>query len=293
MPPATVRASGSAQGILWMIASVMLLNCVSAQAKWLSQTLPLEQVLWGRLFFNMVLLAVIFRGSLGRVFRTPVPMLQMARSVLMLLLTLFLFISFHLLPLPQVMGILYLAPIAVTALAVPVLGERVEARMWVAVLIAFAGAMIIIRPGGDFLTLAGTAPLIAVALHAAFQIFTRYMAGKDNSVTTTVFTPVAGTIYFTAVLPWNWSPLGPLEWVLMVGMGVLGTGAHFALVKAFEATEASVVAPYYYVTLFGATFFGYVVFGHVPDALTFAGAGVIAVCGLYIWHLEKRKGAAS
>lgn len=295
--PGTATASTQRvayRGILWMIASVMLLNCVAAQSKWLSQTQPIEQVLWGRFFFNMVLLAVIFRaGGLRRLAHSRAPALQWSRSVLMLVLTLFLFISFHLLPLAQVMGILFLAPIAVTALAVPVLKEKVEGRMWFAVVGGFVGAMIIIRPSGDFLTLAVLAPLAAVACHATFQISTRYMAGRDDALTTTVYTPVAGTLYFTAVLPWHWAPLSPLQWLLMVGMGVFGTGAHFALVKAFEAAPASVVAPYYYVTIFGATLLGYVFFGDVPDALTFVGAAVIAACGLYIWHLENRRGRAA
>src|SRR5690606_25388798 len=111
-----------------------------------SLTQPLEQVLWGRFFFNAVVLALIFRwGGVLRLARSRAPLWQWGRSGLMLVLTLFLFISFHLLPLADAVGVLLLAPIAVTAMAVPVLKERVDRRMWAAVFGGFVGALVIIR----------------------------------------------------------------------------------------------------------------------------------------------------
>lgn len=277
------------RGILWMIAATMMLSGVSVMSKTLTATHPVELVLWGRFFFNTVILLAIFRGGTLRLLRTRALGLQSFRSVLMLLLMLFLFLSFHLMPLASAMGIVTIAPILVTLLAVFLLREKVSRWLWLGVFGGFAGALIIIRPGGDVVTLAALTPLAAAIVHASYQISTRYMAGRDPVLTSVLYTPLAGTLYFTLVLPWSWEPLSGAEWAIMVGMGLVGAASHFAMIKAFESAPASVVAPYYYFILLSSGTMGFLFFGEVPDLWTFVGAAIVVGSGLFIWNLEQRR----
>ena len=287
---AAAEATGShLRGILWMIAATMMLSWVSVISKTLTADHPIEQVLWGRFFFNTLLLVLIFRGATARLLQTRALTLQSVRSAIMLLLMLFLFLSFRLMPIASAMGIVSISPILVTVMAVFLLREKVSAWMWLGVFGGFAGAMIIIRPGSGVMTLAALVPFAAAFVHASYQISTRYMAGRDPVLTTVLYTPLAGTLYYTAILPWHWSPLSAVEWAIMAGMGIVGGASHFAMIKSFESAPASVVAPYYYFILLSSGTMGFLFFGEIPDLWTFVGAAVVAASGLYIWQLEQRR----
>lgn len=287
---ATVTVS-HLRGILWMIAATMMLSGVSVISKTLTADHPIEQVLWGRFFFNTLLLLLIFRGRTVQLLHTRALALQTVRSVIMLLQMLFLFMSFQLMPIASAMGIVSISPILVTVMAVFLLNEKVSGWLWLGVFGGLAGAMIIIRPGSGVMTLAALAPFAAALVHASFQISTRYMAGRDPALTTVLYTPLAGTLYYTLILPWHWSPLSAIEWTIMVGMGIVGGASHFAMIKAFESAPASVVAPYYYCILLSTGTMGFLFFGEIPDLWTFVGGAVVAASGLYIWNLEQRRRA--
>ena len=281
------------RGILWMVLTTLMLNGVNALAKILAETHPIPQVLWARFFFNGVLLALIFRRSIPGLLVSRQPAAQIGRSALMVTVTVFLFISFHLLPLADVTAVIFLSPVLVTALAVPLLGERVDARRWLGVLVGFSGALVIIRPGAGMMELAVIAPLCAALTHACFQIATRKISGRDRAVTTLVYTPLVGFIGCCAIVPWYWVNPDPWGWAQMVAIGLIGGGAHFALIKSFEAAQASTVAPFYYVSLIWATALGYVLFNNLPDLWTVVGAMIITASGLYIFRREQLAAAAA
>ena len=289
--PPTDAPGSHLSGILWMIAATMMLSWVTVISKTLTATHPIEQVLWGRFFFHTLLLGVIFRTQTMQRLQTRALALQSVRSVIMLLLMLFLFLSLQLLPIASAMGIVSLSPILVTVMAVFLLREKVSGWLWLGVFGGFAGAMIIIRPGSGVMTWVALVPFAAAVIHASYQIATRYMAGRDPALTTVLYTPLAGTLYYTLILPWHWSPLDGIEWSIMAGMGLVGSASHFAMIKAFESAPASVIAPYYYFILLSSGTMGFLFFDEIPDLWTFIGAAVVVGSGLFIWNLEQRRRA--
>ncbi len=202
-------------------------------------------------------------------------------------------------------AISFTAPLAVTALSVPLLGEKVGAHRWSAVLAGFLGALVIIRPGmgndgmgndgmgnggmGD-----GTewgAPMLvgSACCTALYQIFTRKLAGQDRAETTNIWSGLVSATVVRVLIPWFWTmPAGPWIWALFLSLGVIGGTGHFLLTKAFERGPAALLSPFNDLRLPGATFTGYFLYRQLPDLAT--GAGVIVVSGLYsAWRENRRR----
>ena len=172
-------------------------------------------------------------------------------------------------------------------MSVPLLGERVGPRRWTGVLIGFAGALIIIRPGTGVMEFAAFLPLGAALCFALYQIATRRLRGIDGPVTTLAFTAVTGTVLTSAIVPFFWTQPDLAGWLLMGSLGILGTAGHFALIKAFESAPVSVIAPLDYTALIWAALFGYFIFDETLDTFTILGGLVITGSGLYILRRES------
>ncbi|MDP6884498.1 MAG: DMT family transporter, partial [Rhodospirillales bacterium] len=251
---------------------------------------PVVEVAWARMTFNVLFLIVLFRRRLGAVLSSAGPGRQLMRSLLMGVVTIFIFASLHLVPLANFTAIMFLAPIIVTALSMPLLGERVGPHRWAAVLIGFAGALIIVRPDVTVFQPAAVVPLVTATLLALYYISTRWISRVDDAMTTLVYTPLVGAGMFSLAVPFFWVAPDLNGWLLMAATGLLGLGAHFALIKAFEAAPAATVTPFNYLGLIWAIVLGFTVFSHLPDGWTLLGAAIIVAGGLYIFHREQRSG---
>ena len=287
-PPAAL--SDSRRGILWFLLSTVLLALVNAAVKVLTEDYPVIEVAWARMTFNVLFLIVLFRNRLPTVMKSARPARQLLRSLLMCVVTIFIFTSLHLVPLANFTALMFLAPIIVTALSMPLLKERVGPHRWAAVLIGFIGALIIARPDLSVLRPAAVVPLATAAMLALYYLSTRWISRIDNAMTTLVYTPLVGAVLFSLAVPFVWTTPDLRGWLLMAATGLLGLGAHFALIKALEAAPAATVTPFNYLGLVWATLLGFVVFAHLPDAWTLLGAAIIVAGGLYIFHREQRRG---
>ncbi len=180
----------------------------------------------------------------------------------------------------------------ITAAAAIFLGERIGPRRVAGVLVAFLGALIIIRPGSAVFTPAALLPLGGAACYAGYAIITRRVGAGENLWTSLFTSTLLGTIATTLVLPFVWHPiaLGDLPTYALIGS--FGALAQLFLIRAFTLAEASVIAPFGQSDILFATLFGYLLFGDLPDALTCLGALVIAAAGLYVWHREARTNRA-
>jgi drug/metabolite transporter (DMT)-like permease len=183
---------------------------------------------------------------------------------------------------------MFLTPILVTVLSVPLLGERVGPWRWAGVGAGLAGAIVIIRPGLGVMHLAALLPVCAAFGHAFYQISTRVLSRTDQPLTTLFYTPLAGFVATSAVLPFLWVQPDLEGWLLMMLIGLLGGLGHFALIKSLTAAPVAIVAPFTYTNLIWATDYGYVLFGDLPDGWTVLGAAVIVLSGLFIFYRETR-----
>ena len=189
--------------------------------------------------------------------------------------------------LPTAAAISFTSPIFITALAMPLLAERVGPRRWAAVVVGFVGAMVVIRPGMEGTHWAVSYIVASTTCSVLYQILTRRVAGQDDAATSAMYPVVLGTLVVSAFAFFEWSmPQTTLDWVIFASLGIFGGGGHYCLTKAYEYGPAAVISPFNYLQLVGATIMGYLLFSDFPDAMTLAGASIIVVSGLYIAHRE-------
>ncbi|MBM3520261.1 MAG: DMT family transporter, partial [Alphaproteobacteria bacterium] len=223
------------------------------------------------------------------------PLLQALRSVLLMSTTGLFNAGIRVTPLATGTTIMFLSPLLVTVLSIPLLGEKVGPRRWFGVAAGFIGALIVVQPwreGFDVLT-SGVGFLLAAALlNANYQIATRKVR-TDDPLTSLLYTASAGAIVTSCIVPWFWSWPSATAWLMFMAAGAAGGLGHFCLIKAMSAAPASVVTPFTYSSLVWATLFGLIFWGDWPDPWTWSGAAIIIGSGLYIFHRERKAHAHS
>ena len=270
--PSTARGGSQLRAIFYMcLATVLLFPMLNATVKYLGDDFSVWQIIWVRSIMHLVVMLALCVPGYGliRVFTTTRPLLQLVRSALQVG-AMYLFMSaLTVLPLATLTSITFTAAFMVVLLSIPMLGERVGPRRWLAVLVGFGGAIVIIRPGGDIPAEPALMALGAALCYALFQILTRKLAPYDDTRTTAVYTVVVTLVVSSAIAPFDISwPDETNTWLLFLALGVFGGVSHYFLIKAYETGEASVISPFDYGQLVGATLFGYLAdrFPGVPKA---------------------------
>ena len=288
IPGAVPEATSTRRGIHWVILATFLFVTMDATVKALLRDgYELPQVIWGRYFFHVLLLVIVLAPCIRIVAQSGNLKLQLTRSVLMLLTTSLFFAGLMFVPLAEASAMMLLSPLVVTALAMPILKEPVGPRRWAGVVLGMLGAMIIIRPGSEFISLGILLPAAAACSFAIYQVSTRYLSEADPILTTLFFTALVGAVITSMVAPFYWTPPSSKAWMLLICAGVCGGIGHFALIKALTMSPASIIAPYSYLNLIWATIYGFVLFAELPDMWTICGAAIITGSGLYVYHRER------
>ena len=279
-------------GVGLMVCAVLSFTLLDSSAKYLSDDYALGQLLWARYTISFCLLLVVATPVMGvrSLVRTGRPGFQLLRGGLLLLATGSIFTAVKLLPLANAYAISFLSPVIVAGLAVPLLGERVTAGRWLAILTGFAGVLVVIRPGTAGFSWAVVFPLAMATFYALYQIMTRMLGPRDSALTTLFYTMLIGTAVTTALLPavWQWPTIE--AWAVLVWMGVIGLVGQMLLIWAFRLAEASFLSPFVYTQIIWASVIGYLVFGDVPDIITLAGAGIIIASGIALTRLRTGDG---
>src|SRR5436305_1439238 len=222
------------------------------------------------------------------------PEVQIGRSLLMLVSNMIFVVAISRVPLATASAIGFTSPLIVTALSVPLLHESVGIRRWSAVVVGFAGALLVIRPGAGLHDPAVLLLLLSSAAYALYQIATRWLGLYDDAAVGIVFSALLGSLVMTAVLPFVFvMPQSTLDFLLFCSLGLLGGAGHYLVIRAFQYGPAAVIAPLGYVELIGTTILGYAIFGNFPDAWTWLGAAIIIASGVYIAFRERRRRAAA
>ncbi len=288
--PATGHVPDARRGIALMIMAVGLFAIMDALVKWLGATYPTVQLIFFRALFAFIPFAfVLFRGDPIRLIRLRDPLWHAVRAVSGLLALGGLFYAFAHMPLADVTAIAFAAPLFITALSVPLLGERVGVRRWSAVMVGFVGVLIMVRPGaGVFDPVAGIA-LVGTLFYALMLVAVRRLA-RSNSNATIIFVYLAVSIVISgAFLPFNWVTPDLPDLGLLVALGVVGGLAQIAGTAAYRHAEASVLAPFDYTTILWATLLGFLVWGEIPGNHIWLGVAIVMASGLYILYRETRE----
>jgi drug/metabolite transporter (DMT)-like permease len=255
--------------ILLVVAAVSLYAVIDGLAKVMVQDMDVLQIIWSRFAFALPLLPVIVGRRWPELLRVERPGLQIARGLIPIVAGISIVVALRVMPLADATALMFVSPLMLTALAVPLLKEHVGLHRWSAVVIGFVGVLVIVRPGSTTMQWAALLPLLTAFLYALYQIATRVLSRTTP--------PLVTFAYMVAV-----------GWAMMAASGLLHGLAHYLVTRAFALAPAAILAPFNYAQLIGATAFGYFIFGDLPDRWTIVGALVIVGAGLYVAYRERR-----
>lgn len=281
-------------GILFMLLSCMFLTLGDACSKLLTATYPVGEIIFARsLVILAIAAAVVLRQGSFASIRPRSTRDQLRRAAYFVASTFLVNWSFKLLPLPMVHAILFAAPIFMTALAPVLLAEKVGLSRWVAVLVGFAGVLVIIGPSDGDWQWSALVPLFGALAGALRDLATREMAGKETTMSLMIFMAAATGVAALATAPFGWVAPSLPDLALMLLFGSSTTMALFLQVLAFRAAEAGLLAPFKYSSIVWSILLGILLWGYVPTLPMLFGIAVVVGSGLYILRREMAHAAAA
>ena len=279
-------------GIMMMLGAWFLFALVDVSAKWLVLAgFAAFQLAFMRYAVHFVIsLVMLAKGGLDiDRFRTSHPLQVLSRGFLLISATLGNFYALNFLPLTVVSAIMFSSPIIVCFLSMTILKERIGPWRWGAILLGFAGVLIVIRPFGEAFHPAMILPLYNATALALYSLMTRRLAGVVAVDTQQFYLGALGTALMLPFAIWTWAPpANMLEAALLIGLGAGGWAGHQLLTNAHRFAPANTLMPYTYSFMIYIAAFSWIVFAHVPDTWVVLGALVIVVSGLIIWKREQR-----
>ncbi len=286
---AQAAASGNLRGIVAMVAAVGFFSLMDALLKTLSASYPAMQVaaLRGWAALPLVAVYVLWRGEVRGLLKVRWP-LHLLRGVLnVTMLGLFTY-ALKELGLAEAYTLFFIAPLLITALSTVVLGEKVRAAHWVAIVLGMVGVVVALRPSQDaFFTLGALAVLGAACGYAVSAITGRVLSRTDSSASL-VFWTTALLALGAGTLAWpNWVGVAQAHWPLVAGLAVTGFLGQLAITEAFRHGQASVVAPFEYTALAWGMGLDWVLWQAVPGVSTLLGGAIIIGSGLYLVRQER------
>jgi drug/metabolite transporter (DMT)-like permease len=279
-------------GIGLIIASTIVFTISDVAAKALSATLPPLQVTWLRYLVFLAVIPIAFMRRGRSAMATRRPLIQTLRGIFMVASALLFILGLHHLAVADATALSFIGPIFITALSIPLLGEKVGIRRWLAAVVGLVGVLIVVQPGTGAFRLAALLPISAAAIWGLAVIFTRMMRDSEHPDTTLAWSALTGFAALSIIVPFDWVTPNWSEFGLGLVVGAGATLGHWLLVLAYNHAAASVLAPFTYTQLIWATALGFLVFGAVPGPATFVGAALIAASGLYTAHREQAKARA-
>ncbi|QZI69414.1 DMT family transporter [Pseudomonas protegens] len=279
------------KGIALICLAVLLFASHDTLSKYLSAFYPIVMVVWARYVVHTLLMLVVFvpRSGFSAVVRTKRPGLQLLRALCLIGTSLLFTTGLRYIPLAEATAVNFLAPLLVTALSVPFLGERVSRGQWLAVLAGFVGVLIVVRPGGVLFTPAILLPLGSALCFGFYQLLTRKLSGSDSPTTSNFLTGIFNSLIMSALLPFFWSTPSFIHGLFMIGLGTCGMLGHMLLTQAFRHAAPAMLAPFSYGQILFAGLYGYLIFDHTPDRYGLIGIAVICLSGLAVaWTQRKR-----
>jgi len=276
-------------GIGLVSFTYLLFSLLDGSAKWLVGSVPVIVVVWLRFAIHVVVAGVVLFPLRGlSLIRTNHLRWHVLRAVMFMAMTGINFWALQYLQLTVTSSIFFTVPLVIAVLGAPLLGEKLDRGRWAAILVGFAGVLVIIRPGSAEFHPAMLASIVNAVLYALFMLMTRRLAAYDSPETIQYLPAVGAAIGLApfALAAWE-SPEGWLEWSVACLMGVLGGLGHYLLALAHRYAPATVIAPFLYQQVFYMALFGYLVFGDVPGAAVWTGAGIVIASGLYLFYRER------
>jgi len=273
-----------------MVAAMFVFGTQDAISRYLAEFYSVLGILLIRYWFFagfVALRAARAPGGFAQVLRSRRPFLQILRGVMLVVQVWMIVTAFKLLGLVETHAIFACYPLIITALAGPVLGERVTLMRWLTILVGALGVLLILRPGPGMFAPASLLVLVAALNFAVYGLITRLVARDDTPETSFFYTGMAGAAAITLLTPWIWTPIAVADWGWMALLCVSGTLGHYLLIRALDLAEASRLQPLAYFQLIFAAALGVLVFAEPLPWMTVLGGALVVGAGLVNLRLAR------
>jgi len=278
-------------GISFLLIGYLCFTVIDSCAKWLSGNgMPTTEVVFVRYAGQFILVSALFLPTRRtELLRTRSWKLEVLRGLCLLGSTVFNFFAITYLPLTVTASIAFTMPLILCALSIPLLGEQVGWRRWLAIIVGFAGVLVIIRPGTAAFHPAMLLSLCGAFFTALYFLLTRKLAGVDSTTTQQFYAAFVATLCIApfAFGGWIW-PADPAGWFAFAMIGAAALIGHQFLTTAHRFAPASVLAPFGYFQIIFMTLSSWLIFNQPPDVWVFVGAPIVIASGLYIWLRERK-----
>jgi drug/metabolite transporter (DMT)-like permease len=278
-------------GIVCVTVALLLFTGIDSCAKWLVLSgMPPMVVVFTRYAVHALIVAALFLPvRRAELVATRKPGLEIARALALLASTVCNFIAVQYLPLTLTAAIFFTAPLWICVLSIPMLGEHVGVRRWIAIVIGLSGGFVATQPWSADFHWAVFISLGTAVGTALYSIFTRQLAGVDSTATQQFYSGWTATLAIApvALIGWEW-PTAGLDWLAFALIGVLGWSGHQFLIVAHRFAPASVLAPFLYLQMVFLTAASWIIFHEPPDAWMLTGAAIVLASGLYVWLRERQ-----
>ncbi|MEM9580006.1 MAG: DMT family transporter [Pseudomonadota bacterium] len=300
-------------GIWFILAGMAAISINDMLIKQLSGGYPLHQLVFTRSFIGMLLTLILLQMEGGwALLKTKTPFLHALRAVMIVISNMTFFAAIAVLPLAETTALFFVAPLFITLLSVPFLGEKVGPMRLSAVVVGFVGVLIMQRPweslaDSEANRLILLLPVLSALTYAANQVMTRKLGVTSKASALAIYIQVTFifvslTFYFVAgdgryaegasngaveflLRAWQWP--APEDWKFFIALGFISATVGYCLSQAYRLSDAATVAPFEYVGLPLAVFWGFVIFGEWPDLAVFAGIVLIMGAGLFVFFRER------
>jgi drug/metabolite transporter (DMT)-like permease len=287
--PSIPQPAHRLRAVAMMLLAVVTFAMMDAGLKLLSAHYPPFQVaaLRGMASLPLVLAWALATTGPGPLLRVRWS-LHLLRGVLGVTMMASFVSALRTLPLSTAYSIFFVAPLLITALSGPLLGERVGPRRWTAIVIGLVGGVVLLRPSGDgMLSLAALSVLLSALMYAASAMTVRVLARSDSTQAMVVWLMAMMAVGAGALALPNWIDLRPQDAWLIAGVGIAGAAGQYTITEAFRIGEASLLAPLEYTALVWGVLLDLTLWGVVPDGVTWIGAAIIVASGLYLLRRER------
>jgi len=277
-------------GIGFASLAYLCFSLLDASAKWLVRTEPVIVVVWLRFLTHVLLASALLFPLRGRALvRTRHLRWHVVRGLMFCAMTGINFWALQYLQLTVTASIFFTVPILVALMSAPLLGERIDRRRWTAIVLGFAGVLVVVRPGSAAFHPAMLLSMLNAVIYSAFNLMTRKLAAYDAPETIQFLPAVVAAVVLApfALAAWQ-APHDGFAWALLGLMGVFGGAGHYVFAAAHRYAPASTLAPFLYQQILYMALLGYLIFGSVPDPAVGLGAAIVVSSGLYLFARERR-----
>ena len=283
-----LNLSNSLIGTLLLISTYLFFSIMELTAKELGQSFNPFQVVFARYSSQLILLLIIFNKKTGKHLKSEFPLLQVLRGALLLITTCFMFSGLAYLPFAENIAIYMIGPVITTILAFFILKEKITLTQVIIVIVGLIGAIVISKPNSNVFNYAVIFPFLAATCFAFFTIFTKFLNTSDSNQTTLLFTAFSGSVLSLPFIFFYWETPNFYQLALMLCLGSLATIGHFFFIEALKVINASFAAPFVYLTVLLAAFWGFFIYDEIPDDNTILGAFLIILAGIIITRIKTK-----